>query len=72
MTTFPSVMEENGTTYRLLQVRESLEKGDQALDIRRDTWSEVGPLHYGCVITDPDKNLGYPQGYYRRAVNLDI
>jgi len=63
MTEQPLIMEENGKRYRLLQVGETTEEGDQARYL--GAWHPL--VGFGNKI---EANAGdaFPQGYYRREL----
>lgn len=68
----PQIMEENGKRYRMLQVGETIEDGDEVNcytghgDERM--WERYDGGWFGSVVTDPAKNVALPQGYYRRPI----
>lgn len=66
MSETPLIMEENGKRYRMLQIGETIEAGDEVRIGGR--WKEVVVWSIPQVVTNPILNIGYPQGYYRRPI----
>ncbi len=64
-------MEENGKRYRLLNVGERIEENDEVCPEPQNKWYQMDGEHFGQRITDPDRNLSYPYGYYRRPIAED-
>lgn len=70
-------MEENGKRYRLLNVGEEFQEGDEykATDfskmeneIGHYSWMQLGYYYHGHVVTDAEKNNSFPYGWYRRPI----
>lgn len=65
MNDIPQIMEENGKRYRMLQVGETIEEGDEVNIL--GGWERIMPTHSGCKIND-DTKYTFPAGYYRRPI----
>lgn len=67
-------MEENGKRYRLLNVGEQIEVGDEWQYRASQKWSKFLDQVYAekPYITDPALNRAFPYGYYRRPIAEDL
>lgn len=70
MTTQPLIMEENGKRYRLLNVGERIEEGDEVCPQPHNEWYQMDEEHFGQRIA-ADASYAYPYGYYRRPIVED-
>jgi len=66
VTDTPQIMEENGKRFRMLQIGETIDGGDEVQFC--GAWHPCSGLSLDCVVSDPRNELGFPQGYYRRPI----
>lgn len=64
------IMEENGKRYRMLQVGETLEAGDEVNIVHREGWQpfDFTLIHWDPFVVGADRNGPMPVGFYRRPI----
>lgn len=58
---------EQKQTYRILDVGEKLQEGDEVKTWQKDEWSPTVECVWGCEVLQ-EKSLFLPHGYYRRPI----